>query len=320
MRSVNDKVLKLAFQGEWEMLLPILGDYPHLVNLPSEPKGYTPLHQAAWHGANLSVIGELLSLGAERSATTNPKRQTAYDIVVEKHNRPELEYLLFPQKETLAQIIRKVVATERQLFTDYDGNQILVDKMISASGVEPCPDDLSELDTRLNHLFFALTGKAISTTEAIHFDVAEGFTFMVEADFFRQIFFPLVHKVAAKKISFPEREWAVVSDLFDPAPTQWGSRGSLFLWLEMRNALCQVSIPEDEDELANIIAAAFQALTGRSLIHRVGEDEFFVKRFSRGGGSSGYVSSLYWLNNVIPQLQKRLSWMQVVWLISPHEA
>jgi hypothetical protein len=30
----------------------------------------------------------------------------------------------------------------------------------------------------------------------------------------------------------------------------------------------------------------------------------FVKRFSRGGGSSGYVSSLYWLNNVIPQLQK----------------
>ena len=86
MRSVNDKVLKLAFQGEWEMLLPILGDYPHLVNLPSEPKGYTPLHQAAWHGANLSVIGELLSLGADRSATTNTKLQTAYDIVVENLN------------------------------------------------------------------------------------------------------------------------------------------------------------------------------------------------------------------------------------------
>jgi hypothetical protein len=70
MKSVNDKVLKLAFQ-ENGTLLPILRDYPHLVNLPSEPKGYTPLHQAAWHGANLSVIGELLSLGADRSATTN---------------------------------------------------------------------------------------------------------------------------------------------------------------------------------------------------------------------------------------------------------
>jgi hypothetical protein len=42
----------------------------------------------------------------------------------------------------------------------------------------------------------------------------------------------------------------------------------------MRKALCQVSIPEDEDELANIIAAAFQALTGRSLIHRVGKMSF----------------------------------------------
>ena len=53
--SVSDKVLKLAFQGEWNTLLPILRDYPDLVNHPSEPKGYTPLHQAAWHGANLSV-------------------------------------------------------------------------------------------------------------------------------------------------------------------------------------------------------------------------------------------------------------------------
>ena len=141
--SVNDKVLRLAFQGEWDALLPILRDYPHLVNLPSEPKGYIPLHQAAWHGANLSVIGELLTLGADRSATTNTKRQTAYDIVIEKHKRPDLEFLLFPQKVTIAQIIRKVVATERQLFTDYDGNQLLVDKMIAALGVEKCPDDIN---------------------------------------------------------------------------------------------------------------------------------------------------------------------------------
>ncbi|HAS1939589.1 TPA: hypothetical protein I4D94_05355 [Enterobacter asburiae] len=318
--SVNDKVLRLAFQGEWDVLLPILRDYPHLINLPSEPKGYTPLHQAAWHGVKLSVIGELLTLGADRSATTNTKRQTAYDIVIEKHKRPDLEYLLFPQKVTIAQIIRKVVATERQLFTDYDGNQILVDKMIAALGVEQCPDDLNELDARLSQLFFALTGKAISTAHSVCFSVSSSFTFEIEPDFFRLIFFPLVHQVAAKKINLLESEWAVVSDLFEPAPTQWGLRGSLFLWLEMKQALCQVSLPNDKDALADIISAAFQALTGRSLIHRVGEDEFFVKRFSRGGGSSGYVSSLYWLNNVIPQLQKRLTWMQAVWLTSPREA
>lgn len=316
--SVSDKVLKLAFQGEWDALLPILRDYPHLVNNPSEPKGYTPLHQAAWHGANLSVIGELLSLGADRSATTNAKRQTAYDIVVEKHKRPDLQYLLFPQKLTIAQIFRKVVSTERQLFTDYDGNQILVDKMIAASGVEQCPDDLNELDTRLSHLFFALTGKAISTVDSVRFSVSSSFTFEIEPDFFRLIFFPLVHKVAAKKISYLESDWAVVSDLFEPAPTQWGSRGDLFLWLEMRRALCQVSIPEDKDELANIISAAFQSLTGKSLINRVGGNDFYVERFSRGGGSSGYVASQFWLNEFIPQLQQRLTWLQTVWSISPR--
>ncbi|MDM3222630.1 ankyrin repeat domain-containing protein [Citrobacter sp. Cf088] len=318
MMSVSDKVLKLAFQGEWNTLLPILRDYPDLVNHPSEPKGYTPLHQAAWHGANLSVIGELLTLGADRSATTNAKRHTAYDIVVERHKRSDLQFLLFPQKLTIAQIFRKVVSTERQLFTDYDGNQILVDKMIAACGVEQCPDDLNELDTRLNHLFFALMGKAISTADTIHFEVAEGFTFTVEAEFFRLKFFPLVHQAAAKKISFPEREWAVVSDLFEPAPTQWGLRGSLFLWLEMRQALCQVCIPEDKDELANIISAAFQSLTGKSLINRVGGNDFYVERFSRGGGSSGYVASLFWLNEFIPQLQQRLTWLQTVWSISPR--
>lgn len=316
--SVSDKVLKLAFQGEWDALLPILRDYPHLVNFASEPKGYTTLHQAAWHGANLSVIGELLSIGADRSATTNAKRQTAYDIVVEKHKRPDLQYLLFPQKLTIAQILRKVVSTERKLFTDYDGNQILVDKMIAASGIEQCPDDLNELDTRLSHLFFALTGKAISTVDSVRFSVSSSFTFEIEPDFVRLIFFPLVHKVAAKKISYLESDWAVVSDLFEPAPTQWGSRGDLFLWLEMRRALCQVSIPEDKDELANIISAAFQSLTGKSLINRVGGNDFYVERFSRGGGSSGYVASLFWFNEFIPQLQQRLTWLQTVWSISPR--
>ncbi len=151
----------------------------------------------AW--ANLSVIGELLTLGPDRSATTNSKRQTAYDIEIEKHKRPDLEYLLFPQKVTIAQTIRKVVATERQLFTDYDGNQILVDKMIAAAGAEQCPDGLNELDTRLHHLFFALTGQVISTTDTIHFDVAEGFTFTVEADFFQADIFPLGASSSGKK-------------------------------------------------------------------------------------------------------------------------
>lgn len=314
--SVNDKVLRLAFQGEWDALLPILRDYPHLINLPSEPKGYTPLHQAAWHGVNLSVIGELLSLGADRSATTHTKRQTAYDIVIEKHKRPDLKYLLFPQKVTIAQIIRKVVATEPQLFNAYDGNQILVDKLIVALGVEVCPDKVDELEHRLHHLFFALTGQAISAAEIIKFGAAQGFAFEVNPAFFRQTFFPLICRTAQVEDSLVGSEWATVSDLFEPSPTQWGLRGDLFLWLEMRQALCQVSLPNDTDDLASIISAAFQALTGKALVNRVSDNDFFVERFSRGGMSSGYVASLYWFNEFVPKLQARLTWLQTARLIS----
>lgn len=314
--SINDEVLKLAFQGKWDVLLPILRDCPHLVNLPSEPKGYTPLHQAAWHGATVPVIGELLLLGADRSITTHFRRQTAYDIVVEKHKRSDLEYLLFPQKVTIAQLIRKVVATESQLFDAYDGNQILVDKLIAALGVEVHPDKVDELENRLHHLFFALTGQAISAAEIINFDAAQGFSFGVNPAFFRQTFFPLICRTAQAEDSLVKRERATVSDLFEPSPTQWGLRGDLFLWLEMRQALCQVSLPKDTDDLADIISAAFQALTGKSLINRAGDNNFFVDRFSRGGMSSGHVSSLYWLNEFIPQLQARLSWLKTARLIS----
>jgi hypothetical protein len=116
--------------------LPILRDYPHLVIFPVNLKDIPRCIRLHGMGLICRLLGNcyLLVLTEVRQRTS--KRQTAYDIVVEKHKRPDLEYLLFPQKATLAQIIRKVVTTERQLFTDYDGNQILVDKMISASGAE----------------------------------------------------------------------------------------------------------------------------------------------------------------------------------------
>jgi ankyrin repeat protein len=49
------KVFELAYKGEWDDLLALLRAQPDLVNSESELKGYTPLHQAAWHGASLSV-------------------------------------------------------------------------------------------------------------------------------------------------------------------------------------------------------------------------------------------------------------------------
>jgi hypothetical protein len=47
-----------------------------------EPSGYTPLHQAAWHGASTLVVEKLILLGAWRLARTvsNGLMQTPLDV------------------------------------------------------------------------------------------------------------------------------------------------------------------------------------------------------------------------------------------------
>ena len=117
--AMKEEIVSLAFKGEWTKLLPLLSEHPHLVNVASEPKGYTPLHQAAWHGAKLSVIGELLQLGADRSNRTLNKQQTPWDIAKEKHrDREDLDYALQARRATIAQLFRKVISSNRDLFGD----------------------------------------------------------------------------------------------------------------------------------------------------------------------------------------------------------
>ena len=54
---------------------------------------------------------------------------------------------------TIAQTIRKAIISEQCLFDQYDGNQILADKMVTAVGAEPCPDKTDVLENRLHQLF-----------------------------------------------------------------------------------------------------------------------------------------------------------------------
>ena len=99
-----------------------------------------------------------------------------------------------------------------------------------------------------------------------------------------------------------EEEWAVMSDLFDPAPTQWGLRGDLFLWMEMRQALCSAEIPRRPEDLVAVVSCAFAALTGASLEKNA---TVHVKRFARGGMSSGMISGEFWGDKLIPLLAQQ---------------
>jgi len=309
----NRQVEKLAFHGDWEALLSVLRDNPDLVNSASESKGYTPLHQAAWHGANLTVIGRLFSLGADRHAGTRSKRQTASEIAIEKHpERSDLAYVLSERKISIAQLIRKVTASESDLFGAYDGNQVLVDRLVGVFGSDPCPDRLDELDRRLDNALMALTGFGLSSDTKIDYGPGHGFEIEADMKFWASRFLPVMRDFAARTHSFPiEKDWGVVSDLFEPAPLSWGLRGDLFLWMELHEALCHVQIPEEPANLARIIESAFQALTGRAL---QSGDDIFVSRLARGGMSGGMVCGAFWTDDFIPLIETRARWLKEIWV------
>ena len=128
---------------------------------------------------------------------------------------------------------------------------------------------------------------------------------------FLESLMPLLREVTSRAHVIPiEKGWAVVSDLFDPAPDQWRLRGDLFLWMEMRQALCHVEIPQEPERLAQTIASAFTALTAMPLTR---DSEFYVRRFARGVMSSGMVSGEFWAERFIPLVQQRASWLQATW-------
>jgi len=308
----ENQINTLAFQGDWDALLTILRKEPRLVNLLSESKGYTPLHQAAWHGASMEVIGALLSLGADSRTRTMDKKQTPWELAIKKYpDRADLVYALSERKLTIAQLMRKVTASTPDLFHPYDGNQILADRLIVSFGTDPCPGTIDKLTKRVENTFKALTGVKISSSKKIAFSPAPGYEFQADTEFWESRFLPILREYAAHSdTTFIEKEWAVVSDLFDPAPDQWGLRGDLFLWMEMRQALCLVPVPEKLSDLADIVSSAFHALTGKPL--RSG-NEILINRFSRGGMSSGMVDSSFWVDRFIPLLENRLKWLKEMW-------
>lgn len=79
---IRDQVADAARDGHWEQLFEILG---HRVNRirPGGKEAFTPLHQAAWHGAPADVARKLIDLGAWRTVR-NARGLTPQDIAVER--------------------------------------------------------------------------------------------------------------------------------------------------------------------------------------------------------------------------------------------
>jgi hypothetical protein len=76
----------------------------------------------------------------------------------------------------------------------------------------------------------------------------------------------------------------------------------------MERVLSKIPLPPTEDQLIALIEASFEKLTGSVLPTEKfisDADSIFVKRYARGGMSSGHISLLFWRCTAIPLLRSR---------------
>jgi hypothetical protein len=98
------------------------------------------------------------------------------------------------------------------------------------------------------------------------------------------------------------------SALFKPEPLQWGLRGDPFLWRAMARALSSRPFPNTGNQLDALIEAEFERLVGSPLPEEKSisdSDSIYVKRYARGGMSSGQVSPHFWRVTALPLLRSR---------------
>lgn len=79
----RNKLADAAKAGQWSTVLRLLDEAGGVVNVngwrPGGTAWFTPLHQAAWYGAPVSVAAELVARGALRSLT-DARGRTPHDV------------------------------------------------------------------------------------------------------------------------------------------------------------------------------------------------------------------------------------------------
>ena len=329
-----DQLARLAYSGQWKNVIALLNKQPDLVNAASTGKGYTPLHQAAWHGVDLSVIGALLALGSDRRLLTK-EGQTARDIARSRHpGREDLHYILSASTLSPAQLLRKLIAETPGLFSDYDGNRIICDRLITCLGETWDEDNASvagdaaralpiDLDVRLEAAIQAITGLLLPPHGTARFVPANHFT-SAPAPISCAIL--CCRRSATSPAELPSSRSSRIgrySPICSSRRQSSGACEATFSWMELRQVLshCELSDLPDRDPGCGVgdrLASAVASLIGA----KVGERrDVYVRRYARGGMSSGRVSCDYWHQTVIPLFVRRAGWLRQSWVgLGPNAA
>jgi hypothetical protein len=134
----NHRLADSAKAGRWAEVFEVLELQGVSVNQwrLGGSSWFTPLHQAAWHGAPASVVTGLLDRGALRSIPAHDGR-TPYDVAVARGHDHLLE-LLTPPRTTLT--AERAADPERGLASVIDGRLRLPDGIAESYGkpLEEC--------------------------------------------------------------------------------------------------------------------------------------------------------------------------------------
>lgn len=207
--------------------------------------------------------------------------------------------------------MRKVQVEHNDLFSAYDGNQVLYDRLVQAFGADIVTHEPDDPRLRVSAALRAVLGEPLPQGSITTFNVGSSFEFQCDGELWAGRITSRLGEHLEKATTIPiEHSWAVIADLFTPYPEGWGLRGDLFLWLELQQALCHVTLPDEADRLARMLDASFLALAGCEIAAR---DPVYVKRFDRGGMSSGHVSPEAWRETLIPLLLRRADWLRQSW-------
>lgn len=102
--ALRDRLADAARDGDWRTVSDVLDEEPAWVNSArlEGRSGYTPLHQAAWHGAPAEAVRRLLRYGGWRTLRTGDGTR-AVDIAAQRRHhhltdllRPDLAHPLPP--------------------------------------------------------------------------------------------------------------------------------------------------------------------------------------------------------------------------------
>jgi O-acetyl-ADP-ribose deacetylase (regulator of RNase III) len=95
-----------------------------------------------------------------------------------------------------------------------------------------------------------------------------------------------------------------VGALFDRGVTQWGLRGDVYLWQELRARFAETPLPPSWFDLRSLLRSAVEEITDVTLT--TDREAVYIPEFDPGHGmSAGSVSPSWWIRTGIPILVDR---------------